>query len=330
MIRIASERGIPVLVDPARLADVDCYCGATLLKPNRIEAELAAGFKIETPQEALIAGEFLCRKLDLNAVVITLDHDGMVLSRRNLEREHFPASPRKVCDITGAGDMALAVLGLVLADAHARQSVGSPLQSTLPGAVQLANIASGLQVERLGVTSVNRAEIRAELQPVHAEEAGKVISLQEMQRLAERYRRDGKTVVFTNGCFDLLHVGHLTCLQRASKFGDVLIVAVNSDESVRRLKGPDRPVIAQQDRAALLAGLACVDHVLIFDDATPVELPRQIRPDVLVKGETTQEVIGREIVEEYGGKVCVAGLVNGVSTTQLIQRTRETTTVAIE
>jgi D-beta-D-heptose 7-phosphate kinase / D-beta-D-heptose 1-phosphate adenosyltransferase len=139
--------------------------------------------------------------------------------------------------------------------------------------------------------------------------------------MAEQYRRQGQTVVFTNGCFDLLHVGHVTNLAEAASLGDVLVVGVNSDASVRRLKGPSRPVIKETDRAALLAALSCVGHVVIFGDDTPEELLRAIRPDVLVKGGTytTGQVIGHEIVEAYGGKVCVTGVVDGVSTTRILE-----------
>ena len=139
-----------------------------------------------------------------------------------------------------------------------------------------------------------------------------------MVDLADEYRRLGKKIVFTNGCFDLLHIGHVSYLQEAATLGDVLVVAVNSDLSVKRIKGPTRPIIREEDRSALLAALACVTHVLVFDEDTPESLLRRIRPDVLVKGGTTIDIVGREIVEAYGGRVCLAGQVPGVSTTQLI------------
>lgn len=144
--------------------------------------------------------------------------------------------------------------------------------------------------------------------------------------LADSYRRQEKRLVLTNGCFDLLHVGHITCLQEAAGLGDILIVAVNSDVSVRRLKGPTRPILPQSDRAALVAALACVDHVIIFEEDTPHELLRRVRPHVLVKGGTysVDQVVGKEIVEAYGGKVCVTGKRDGVSTTELVSRLKET------
>jgi rfaE bifunctional protein nucleotidyltransferase chain/domain len=164
------------------------------------------------------------------------------------------------------------------------------------------------------------------LSPFSSRGSTKVVTPDEMAALAAAYRREGKTVVFTNGCFDLLHVGHVTYLEEAGTLGDVLVVAVNSDASVRRLgKGPERPIVPEADRAAMLAALACVDHVLIFEQATPHRLLEAIRPDVLVKGGTytVEQVVGHEIVERYGGRVCVTGAQPGVSTTQLVGRIRK-------
>jgi D-beta-D-heptose 7-phosphate kinase/D-beta-D-heptose 1-phosphate adenosyltransferase len=215
-----------------------------------------------------------------------------------------------VYDVTGAGDMVLAMLGLCLAS-----------DVDLTTAVPLANAAAGLEVERLGVVPVTRSEICAELERSRGTVADKLVTADQMAQLAEQHRRQGKSIVFTNGCFDLLHVGHVNYLLDASQEGDVLVVAVNSDVSVRRLKGASRPIISQHNRAALLAALACVDHVLVFDEETPHELLRQIRPDVLVKGGTyrVDEVVGREIVESYGGRVSVMGKVEGLSTTGILK-----------
>lgn len=196
------------------------------------------------------------------------------------------------------------------------------------------NLAAGLEVERLGIAPVRREELQAELvrqlrlqapgprSPVSILQsaAPKLVTLEAMAKLAESYRAGGRRVVLTNGCFDLLHVGHASYLKEAAAFGDVLVVAVNSDRSVLALKGPGRPVIPEKQRAAMLAALECVGHVLVFDDATPCELLRRIRPDVLVKGGTytPDEVVGREIVESYGGRVCVTASIPGLSTTQIL------------
>lgn len=309
VIDAAFERGVPTIVDPARMTDYARYRGATLLTPNRVEAELATGRKISTPDEALAAGQDLCERLHLQAVIVTLDREGMVLARAETAGDVFPTKPRSVYDITGAGDMVLAMVGL-------GQAAGIPLSES----VQLANVAAGLEVEKLGAATVSRTEIQAALGGTSQTPAGKLVTLDQMVELAESYRQAGQTIVFTNGCFDLFHAGHARCLQEASELGDILVVAVNSDNSVRRLKGPDRPVVSEQDRAALLAALGCVDHVLIFEEQTPHALLRRIRPNVLVKGGmyTPDKVVGLEVVESYGGKVCVTGKVEGVSTTQIL------------
>ncbi len=309
LIGAARDRGIPVLVDPARTADFSRYAGATVLVPNRLEAEWGTGRKIRTSADAVAAARDLLAQYAPQAIVLKLDREGMVVARRDEEPIVFPTRPRDVYDVTGAGDMVLAMLGLCLASGI-----------DLPTAIPLANTAAGLEVERLGVVPVTRSEICAELQRAPHSLTDKLVTADQMERLAEQYRRQGKSVVFTNGCFDLLHVGHVNYLLDAAQLGDILVVAVNSDASVRRLKGADRPVISQDSRAALLAALACVDHVLGFAEDTPHTLLRQIRPDVLVKGGTyrVEEVVGRETVEEYGGRVCVVGCVEGVSTTEIL------------
>ena len=356
IIAAGRAAGVPVLVDPARGADYERYRGATLLKPNRLEAELALGRSIASPAEALHAARTLRERYNFDAVVITLDRDGLVFATAQ-EAEHQPITPRAVYDITGAGDMVLAMLGLC----HAARL---PLRV----AAQLANVAAGLEVRQPGVMPVSRDEIRLELerlsvssalsdhstasggcQPigscsssvwngiaentkttirltpdarrsVPAAAVSKLVTLDEAIHVADEYRRAGRTIVFTNGCFDLLHVGHVRCLEEARQHGDVLFVAINSDASVGRLKGPDRPVISQHDRARMLASLACIDHVLIFDDPTPHRLLHAIRPDVLVKGGTTTDIVGREVVEAYGGRVVQTSEVPDRSTTALVSR----------
>jgi D-beta-D-heptose 7-phosphate kinase/D-beta-D-heptose 1-phosphate adenosyltransferase len=187
--------------------------------------------------------------------------------------------------------------------------------------LHLANAAAGLEVERFGVEPITRTEIARELDREKSTMSGPV-SLEELVRQVDRHRRDGKSIVLTNGCFDLLHVGHVSLLEEAAKLGDVLIVAINGDASVRRLKGLERPIIGETDRARMLAALACVDHALIFDEDTPHRLLEAIRPDVLVKGGTTGDIVGREIVEAYGGQVCRGNTIPDLSTTDLVRRIR--------
>ena len=310
----STERyGVPVAVDPARGSDFRRYQGATVIKPNRHEAELATGLKLTTPAVAQEAAERVRVQAGVAAALVTLDSDGMVLAREGEPPVHCPTRAREVYDITGAGDMVLAMLGLCLANK-------TPWDETLA----LCNAAAGLEVERLGVAPVSWAEIRLEMAGRSHVSAAKQVTPDELSRIGEAYRLTGKRIVFTNGCFDLLHVGHAQTLQQAASLGDVLIVGVNSDASVRRLKGPDRPVIHETNRAAMLAALGCVTHVVVFADETPHALLRSLKPHVLVKGGTytTEEVVGREVVEAYGGEVRVVGAVDGVSTTSILNGVR--------
>lgn len=309
-IDVASQAGIPVVVDPLRGNDFTRYRGSTVLKPNRVETESAVGEKIGVAADALRIGSELCRNLNFEMVIITLDRDGMAWVRRDGAGEVFAIRPQEVYDITGAGDAVLATLGVCLADGMDPAA-----------AIHLSNIAAGLEVGRAGVSVVTRSEIRQALLASLKPTAAKVVNLAQATALVDGHRSRGQKLVFTNGCFDLLHVGHVSYLAEAAALGDVLIVGVNSDSSVRRIKGPQRPVIREGDRAEMLAALACVDYVLVFDDETPHRLLEALRPDVLVKGGTylPQEVVGREVVERYGGRVCVTGAIDGISTTQIVR-----------
>jgi D-beta-D-heptose 7-phosphate kinase/D-beta-D-heptose 1-phosphate adenosyltransferase len=259
----------------------------------------------------------------------------MVICCTDGTAEAYPTNVRQVCDITGAGDMVLATIGLGIADGM-----------TLCDAARIANFAAGMEVERQGVAIITRRELMdAETRASNYAEAkssspnrqrssgsksdsgslrSKLLDLEDAARTAAFHRSSGRTVVLTNGCFDLLHVGHVTYLQEAARLGDLFFVAVNSDSSVRQSKGSGRPVIPQHERAAMLAALSCVDHVLIFDEETPHRLLELIQPDLLVKGGTysVDEVIGREVVEAYGGRVLVLGQVPGRSTSQIVATIR--------
>ncbi len=369
LISLCQNENIPVLVDPARGVDYERYRGATLIKPNRYEAELAIGHTLRTPQEAMQAAATLRERYEVEQVIITLDQDGLVFATAE-GTEHQSITPRPICDITGAGDTVLATLGA----ASVARTPSFVRQEEFATIAKLANIAAGLQVARPGVTPISRTELLEEFDrqtniaatksttvqedirtstknQSHADQvttrppyttspraeasrqgnarqsstkksistAYKLVPLESAQVLAESHRRQGRTIVFTNGCFDLLHIGHITTLEAASQFGDVLFVAINSDQSVRQLKGNDRPIISEQDRAQTLAALSCVDHVLIFDDATPHRLLEAIRPDVLAKGGTTVEIVGCEFVESYGGQVVQTRSIPGRSTTQLVK-----------
>jgi D-beta-D-heptose 7-phosphate kinase/D-beta-D-heptose 1-phosphate adenosyltransferase len=311
IIAAASQAGIRTLIDPARTSDYRKYHGCSAITPNRQEAGLAVGRALPSSDQAIVAAVDLCERLDLEAAIVTLDREGMVLAHADGRRRQFPTRARQVYDITGAGDMVLSVLGLALAAG-----------ADYPAAIRLANIAGGLEVEKVGVATVTRDEILRDL--LHTRATNKLADLSTLRHEIEGRRRLGQRVVFTNGCFDLLHAGHVQYLQEARSQGDLLVVGLNSDDSVRTLKGPDRPVNSVEARAMVLAGLECVDFVTVFDDATPLTLIESLRPEVLVKGAdySWNEVVGAEFVESYGGRVHLAQLCNDYSTTRLLKKLR--------
>jgi D-beta-D-heptose 7-phosphate kinase/D-beta-D-heptose 1-phosphate adenosyltransferase len=313
---IAASRnlGVRVVADPIRSSDYRKYHGCSALTPNRLEAGLATGSTIMTNAEALAAADRLRESLDLEAAVVTLDKEGMALSHADGRRCVFPTRPRQVYDITGAGDMVLAVLGMALA-------AGADYDP----AIRLANVAGGLEVERIGVATVTREEIVHDLLQAGSRAESPADKLRSRDVLAHELasrRRLGQRVAFTNGCFDVLHAGHVQYLQEARAQADVLVVGLNSDASVRGLKGAGRPVNPVDARAAVLAGLAAVDYVTVFEEPTPLELVCELRPDVLVKGADyrREEVAGADFVESYGGRVHLAALREGFSTTRMLQR----------
>jgi D-beta-D-heptose 7-phosphate kinase/D-beta-D-heptose 1-phosphate adenosyltransferase len=269
---------------------------------------MVTGRPIRNTEEAFSAGAEISRRFAISAVAITLDSDGIALVTAAGEQQLFRPRARAVCDVTGAGDMVLAMLGMCV-------GAGLPLAEAIP----LANLAAGLEIEKIGTAVVTPAEILAVLGGA-PQSNGKLLSRQAMSQEAARLRRSNLKLVLTNGCFDLLHAGHLSCLRESARAGDRLVVAINSDRSVRQLKGPQRPIIHEIARANLLAALECVDYVVIFDEPTPHEMLRQLQPDVLVKGGTyaVDEVVGKEIVESYGGRIHVTGMTDDISTTEII------------
>ncbi len=320
VIQTARKLGRRTLVDPVRRADYRKYHGCSAMTPNRLEAGLATRRTLRTTAEALSAAEQLLHELDMEAGIVTLDKDGMALAHGDGRRLVFPTRPRQVYDITGAGDMVLSVLGMALA-------AGADYDP----AIRLANIAGGLEVERVGVAPITRQEILRDLHEASAFRSNgriefstpsKVHTWTTLQTELDRCRQAGKRIAFTNGCFDLLHAGHVQYLQEAKAQADVLVVGLNSDASVRALKGPQRPINPASARAEVLAGLQAVDLVVIFDALTPLELIKQVRPDVLVKGAdyARDTVLGADLVESYGGRVHLVALKPGFSTTNLVQQ----------
>ncbi|MDR3639299.1 MAG: D-glycero-beta-D-manno-heptose 1-phosphate adenylyltransferase [Isosphaeraceae bacterium] len=311
--------GVRVLADPIRGTDYSKYAGVHCMTPNRLEASLATGMTIAQPDDALAVGRKLVESLGMDCVLVTLDRDGMALVRADGRSELVPTRPRQVYDITGAGDMVLAVVGLCLA-------AGADYAE----AAALGNVAGGLEVERIGVALLSRQEILRDLLDHHQPEAVKRLDRDALVAEVHRRRQAGQKVVFTNGCFDILHVGHARLLRQAATLGDFLVVGLNSDDSVRRLKGPSRPLNGEEARAELLAALECVDAVTIFGEDTPLELIDLILPEVLVKGGDYRpdQVVGRAEVEAAGGRLVLIPLVEGHSTTSLVHRASERTVTA--
>jgi D-beta-D-heptose 7-phosphate kinase/D-beta-D-heptose 1-phosphate adenosyltransferase len=316
VIAAARSAGLRVVADPIRGGDYRKYHGCSAITPNRLEAGLATGLVLTNVGLALESARELRERLDLEAAIVTLDSEGMALVHGDGRAQVFPTRPRQVYDITGAGDMVMAVLGMALA-------AGADYDP----AIRLANVAGGLEVEKIGVAPVSREEILRDLyrSDGHHESGPWLQKLRSREVLAQELRVRqgmGQRVAFTNGCFDVLHAGHVQYLQEARAQADLLVVGLNSDASVRALKGPARPVNDAAARALVLAALEPVDYLVIFDEPTPLEVLRAVRPDVLVKGADYRrdEVIGADFVESYGGRVHLAALREGYSTTRLLQR----------
>jgi D-beta-D-heptose 7-phosphate kinase/D-beta-D-heptose 1-phosphate adenosyltransferase len=313
IIEAGTRAGIPVVVDP-KGDDYGKYRGATILTPNRKEAEIASRIAIRDDVSLGQAAGRLLGDLELGALLITRSEAGMSLFTPAGAPLHIPTMAREVFDVTGAGDTVLAVLSLGLA-------AGLPL----PDAARLANTAAGIVVGKLGTSTVSPAEILEEVGRGHRDSDTKIKHLDALAPIVAAEQALGKRVVFTNGCFDLIHVGHVKYLQKARTFGDLLVLGLNSDASIRRLKGEKRPLIDQEERAHILAALDCIDYVVVFDEDTPLALIQALRPQVLVKGGdySLDGVVGREVVEGYGGRVELVPFVEGRSTSTIIDTVLE-------
>lgn len=314
LIQLARARNIPVLADP-KGKDFSIYRGASLITPNLSEFEAIVGV-CGDDAELVAKGNELMARLDLGALLVTRGEHGMTLLRPGQAALHLPARAREVFDVTGAGDTVISTLAAALAAGE-----------ELPQAVALANLAAGIVVGKLGTAAISAPELRRAVQRSEGSERG-VLTLEQLQLAIEDARAHGENIVFTNGCFDILHAGHVTYLEQARAQGDRLIVAVNDDASVTRLKGPGRPINSVDRRMAVLAGLGAVDWVIPFSENTPERLLEQVRPDVLVKGgdyKSVEEVVGAQIVQGYGGEVRILGLVENSSTTAIVERIRNRT-----
>jgi D-beta-D-heptose 7-phosphate kinase / D-beta-D-heptose 1-phosphate adenosyltransferase len=310
VISTGTELGIPVVVDP-KGNDYGKYRGATILTPNRKETEIASGMKIVDDASLAAAAAALLHEAELAALLVTRSEEGMSLFNSTGSTVHIPTVAREVYDVTGAGDTVLAVLGYILACGRSCEE-----------AARLANVAAGIAVSKLGTATVGPHEICDEVGRSHRDSDAKIKNRDVLSAMLDEDRKRGKKIVFTNGCFDLLHAGHVKYLQKASTFGDLLVLGLNSDASVRRLKGEHRPLIGEDERAHLLAALSCIDYVVIFDEDTPLQLIEALKPHILVKGGdyTPEGVVGRDVVESYGGRVELVQFVDGKSTTGIIEK----------
>jgi D-beta-D-heptose 7-phosphate kinase/D-beta-D-heptose 1-phosphate adenosyltransferase len=311
MIRLGLTANRRVLVDPVLSRDYTKYAGATLLTPNRRETATAVGFDVIDEVQVAKAARILLETLRLEAVVVTLDKEGLYLCTDNVSQQ-IPARPRSVYDVTGAGDAVLATLAISLA-----------AESDYLTAAQLANIAGGIEVEKFGAATVSVSEIVREIAGQFGARTTKLRSLDALLEEINWRRTQGQTIVFTNGCFDVIHRGHIDYLRFCRAQGDLVVVGLNGDSSVRALKGPQRPINNQYDRAAVLSGLETVDLITIFDEPSVLGLVQKIKPDVIVKGGdwgNKEGVVGWDFVESYGGKVMLAPLVQGKSSTATIEK----------
>ncbi|TCL66370.1 D-glycero-beta-D-manno-heptose 1-phosphate adenylyltransferase [Rhizobium sp. BK251] len=313
LAEVATRRGIPLVVDPKQ-PDFSYYRGCTVLTPNRKELALASGIEADSPQ-GIAAGIKIALRQFGGPIVLTRSEQGMSLFRPGARPVHEPARTQLVRDVSGAGDTVVAALSLALASGE-----------SLPKAMAVANVAASVAVAKSGTATVSPEELAGallvEAEPARRGEKLGTLSLAYARR--ETWRREGLTVGFTNGCFDILHPGHVKLLKTAKAQCDRLIVALNTDASVRRLKGPDRPVQLEGARAVVIAAFDSVDLVMLFDDDTPMEFIQVLRPDVLFKGAdyTLDDVVGGAFVRKYGGRVVLVDLEADQSTTNLITRAR--------
>lgn len=311
MIQIARNAGVPVLIDP-KGTDFQHYQGATLLTPNMSEFEAVVG-PCQSEEEIIEKGLQLISTINLTALLITRSEKGMTLLRPNQPAFHLPTEAKEVFDVTGAGDTVISVLATALADGR-----------SLEEACYLANVAAGIVVGKLGTSTVSIVELENAIHGRTSTGFG-VMSKEELKAAVQLAKNRGEKIVMTNGCFDILHPGHVSYLENARKLGDRLIVAVNTDHSVKRLKGEHRPINDLHTRMAVLAGLSSVDWLVAFDEDTPQRLIGEILPDLLVKGGDYQpeEIAGSKEVWENGGEVKVLNFENGCSTTNVINKIRQ-------
>jgi len=315
IIRRCRPLHIPVFVDP-KGNNWKRYAGAACITPNLAEFNLAAPFDKQDPWQLEQQARRMIEQLALSNLMVTRGPQGMSLFSGNANPIHIPAEAREVFDVSGAGDTVIAVL-----------AAGVAAGLTVAEAAELANTAAGIVVGKIGTRPISCAELKTAVKGRKLNLTGKFCDPAEAARIISDWKEEGKRVVFTNGCFDILHIGHIKLLHAAADEGDKLVVGLNSDISVKRLKGDCRPVMPEEDRAALLASIRCVDMVVIFEQDTPIELIAAFEPDVIVKGGdySPETVVGHDIVERRGGKTVIIPLIDGVSTTSVIRSMKSVT-----
>ncbi len=314
VITTAKKMNIPVLVDPKGV-NYDKYRGATTLTPNRKELATAIPFPMEDLPGLLNAGEKLCERLDLDFLTVTLSEQGIALLEPHKTPQRIPAVSREVFDVSGAGDTVVSTF-----------AAGLAVELENMDALHLANLAAGVVVGKVGTTPINQLDLLAALTTQEAMgQSDKICSFKEATTRVAAWRNAGEMIVFTNGCFDLLHTGHVTYLEDARNLGSRLIIGLNTDKSVRKLKGPSRPIIHENDRARVLAAMASVDMVVLFDQDTPMTLIKSLKPDILAKGAdyTEETVVGAAEVKSWGGQVALVPLVDGHSSSRIVDNIRD-------
>ena len=314
VIASAKKHKKMIIVDPKGL-DFSKYSGVSFLTPNKKEAALASGVEIIDESSLEKAAHKILQNIDIDKLLITCGKDGMVLFERNKEPFRVEAEARQVFDVSGAGDTVIAVLGLTVAS-------GSSIKSC----VAAANTAAGIVVGKVGTATVSKQELVSALKAHDHGLPAKYKDFSELPALMEELKKKGNRLVLTNGCFDLLHTGHIMLFSASKQLGDVLVVAIDDDESVKKLKGSGRPVLNANERCRILSALDAVDYVVVFSTHELKKLIEIIRPDVLTKGSNymSKEVFGRELVEKYGGRVELIPVTENISSTRIINNIKST------
>ncbi len=309
-IKLAKQSGVFVTVDP-KGNHYTRYRGANVVTPNQKEAESAAGITISDEDTLHQAGRKLLDETKADFILVTLGKEGISYFSEHGEEGTIPSLSAEVFDVTGAGDTVVSVFTLAFLSSY-----------LLEESLRIANAAAGLVVSRIGAASLTREDLSGHFARAAAKQKSKIYERDPLSKTLSDLRARGKKIVFTNGCFDLFHAGHLKLLTEARKLGDALVVAINSDDSVKRLKGGGRPYISEDDRASLLTALDCVDYLVVFEEDTPLNLIKKLRPAIIVKGGDykPRKVVGKKFVESYGGSVKIIPLVEGISTSSLPEK----------